>query len=141
MQGLWIRMIIAGVSLLALFLLIQAVILLLGNEDVPQSHQTYLAQFGWTVDDVEYVNKAYHISDIPEVLQMYIDAGVNMEEYTESDLTASKYKLNSPCSKENIYAIVYTENQTIVGAVMQRENFDPGIGPMREKERISCNFK
>lgn len=138
MQGLGKRMIISGISMLTLFLLVYTIILVFGNKDVPQSHRTYLEQFGWTVDDVEYVNKAYKISKIPEVLQVYKVAGVDLEKYRGLNLTASKYKLNSPCSKESMYAMIYTDNQKIIGAVIQRENFDPGIGPMREKEQISC---
>lgn len=35
--------------------------------------------------------------------------------------------------------IIYTENQKMIGAVINHENYDPGIAPMSEKEQTSCN--
>ncbi|MGD6831123.1 DUF4830 domain-containing protein [Sutcliffiella halmapala] len=111
----------------------------------PEEHKEYLDSFGWHIRAMENENIINLNDYLPETLQMYKEAGLDLEEYKNKEVKVTRYLLKEKQRKgenasifdgNNMYIFIYEVDGNIIGGHGHLEDWSPGIFSLEDKERL-----
>ncbi|MGM0837926.1 MAG: DUF4830 domain-containing protein [Bacillota bacterium] len=133
---------------MSLILLIGCMFLFVGlfyKGNFPEEHEKYLESYGWHIRAMEN-EKTINLKDyLPETLQMYKQAGLDLEEYKNKEVMVTGYLLKEKQRKgenasifdgNNMYIFIYEVEGNIIGGHGHLEGWSPGIFSLDDKERL-----
>ncbi|WP_226675633.1 DUF4830 domain-containing protein [Rossellomorea aquimaris] len=106
------------------------------DQDIKDSHHTYLSSFGWTVDSkVEETTET--LRHAPEQIENYRIAGMNFSPYQGKDAVITTYLLKDKQENgDEMRVEVYEVEGEIIGGFGILEGWDPGLFSMDDRERL-----
>ncbi|MFF2089295.1 hypothetical protein [Paenibacillus sp. NPDC058174] len=94
------------------------------------NHVEYLQSLGWHIEEKFNERKQETKNFLPAV-----NAGIDLKPYKEIDITTYLLKEKQKKGKK-IYASIYEYNGRIIGGNGQLEEWEPGVFPLNDKERL-----